>query len=691
MGQPHELPYTMALSSRVSIGSGVFLLLQAFFILNIEGRVLVSEAGKELPTTAWLPYSTSISSYPQCCGNDPHCQMVRLSDELLKTLVDSPSALRLEFSGVDATENLQVLLAYDKELQAATSHGNIGTKLYFVAPSTLEERSKAPCLVAGQEASMNLFHKLILLGESSGPSPSLYVPLKGSPPLSCCEDSTVCTKISFEANLLSQRTSIVQIPLPWRLPQLFPDKLESFRLSSTIPASCVGLCDIYNYRGAPGLSARVINSRDGKHPSLSMTWNGVTYSADFCPSANGYVITAKAAEDLTLLAQLQESEISPEPQLQTRSLDGDAYDPIMGERTLISTPHCTYKDMFCDWDYGQIEVRNLNYTAQSDSNTYVDECRDACNSTASCKHFTVWRVWTQVNCYLLEDCKQTFVHACIKEETCISAPMNCTATTQVVGGCDPPASLTSDYIQWQCVDVDENVILPKSALNETVPVGTSCLLRCNAWEASDGKPGYLFSQCNSEGNWTATKALHGNANLTWPAGPYPLPTATETSDPAPLTCTCQDYDFQWPGTDEHYNPNAEVGAAFVCEGNPSVATGNITLNHTDTCFFLCDDYLVTEVSCTDGVWTSNLKTGLWCYNPIKCFLLDTYYAGPSLQSFASITSAEACVAKCDSRSDCNYWLHDPATNRCKIFKEVVTTSPNVGPTAGEKNSIRCAP
>merc|ERR1712121_553823 len=634
MGQPHELPYTMALSSRVSIGSGVFLLLQAFFILNIEGRVLVSEAGKELPTTAWLPYSTSISSYPQCCGNDPHCQMVRLSDELLKTLVDSPSALRLEFSGVDATENLQVLLAYDKELQAATGHANIGTKLYFVAPSTLEERSKAPCLVAGQEASMNLFHKLILLGESSGPSPSLYVPLKGSPPLSCCEDSTVCTKISFEANLLSQRTSIVQIPLPWRLPQLFPDKLESFRLSSTTPASCLGLCDIYNYRGAPGLSARVINSRDGKHPSLSMTWNGVSYSADFCPSANGYVITAKAAEDLTLLAQLQESEISPEPQLQTRSLDGDAYDPIMGERTLISTPHCTYKDMFCDWNYGQIEVRNLNYTAQSDSNTYVDECRDAC----------------------------------IKEETCISTPMNCTATTQVVGGCDPPASLTSDYIQWQCVDLDENVILPKSAPNETVPVGTSCLLRCNAWEGSDGKPGYLFSECNNEGNWTTTKALHGNANLTWPAGPYPLPTATEYHDPAPLTCTCQDYDVQWPGTDEQYNPNAEEGAAFVC-----------------------DDYLVTEVSCTDGVWTSNLKTGLWCYKkPVKCFLSDKFYGGSST-TLNSITSAEACVAECDSRADCNYWSHSPATNKCYIFKEVVNTATVVGATSGEKNSIRCAP
>jgi len=161
--------------------------------------------------------------------------------------------------------------------------------------------------------------------------------------------------------------------------------------------------------------------------------------------------------------------------------------------------------------------------------------------------------------------------------------------------------------------------------------------------------------------------------------------------PAPLTCTCQDYDFQWPGTDEQYNPNAEEGAAFVCEGNPSVATGNITLNHTDTCFFLCDDYVVTEVSCTDGVWTSNLKTGLWCYKqPFKCFLLDTSYMGPSIQSLQPITSAEACGASCDSRADCNYWTYQQTMSTCFIYKEVVGTGPSSGITCGEKNSVRCA-
>jgi len=161
--------------------------------------------------------------------------------------------------------------------------------------------------------------------------------------------------------------------------------------------------------------------------------------------------------------------------------------------------------------------------------------------------------------------------------------------------------------------------------------------------------------------------------------------------PAPLTCTCQDYDFQWPGTDEQYNPNAEEGAAFVCEGNPSVATGNITLNHTDTCFFLCDDYVVTEVSCTDGVWTSNLKTGLWCYKqPFKCFLLETRFIGSSVTS-VSASSAEVCGAICESRADCNYWKHESSMSTCTIYTEVTGTAASIGDTSGEKNSIRCAP
>jgi len=680
------LPSSMAHLPRMSMGCGVPLLLLSYFILNIDGRVLVSETGQELPTTAWLPYSPSIGSYPQCCGTNSGCQMVRLSTELLKTLSDSPTALRLEFSGVDATENLQVVLAFDKELQAATGHASIGSKLYFVAPTTLEERSKSPCLVAGQEASMNLFHKLVLLGESSGLSPALFEPLKGSPPLSCCEDSTVCTKISLDASLLSQRTKIVQIPLPWRLPQLFPDTLESFSLTSTIPASCIGLCDVYNYRGAPGLSARVFNSGAGKQPSLRMAWNGVTYSADFCPGANEYVMTAKASEDLSLLAQLQGSEESQQPQLQTRSLDDQDLVPLMGERTLISTPYCTYKDMYCDWNFHQLGVIALNYTAQSDSNTYVDQCRAACNTTATCKHFTVWRAWAHVNCYLMDDCSQQFVHVCLKEETCISAPMDCTNTTQVVGGCDPPTSLPSDYIQWQCADVDDNVILPKSSLNETVPVGTICLLRCNAWKATDNKPGYLFSECNHEGNWTTTKPLHGGSNLTWPEGPYPLPTATIGSDPAPLTCTCQDHTFQWPGTRAYYNPNSEEGAAFVCESKSSVETGNITLNDTDRCFFFCDDYLVTEVSCNDGVWTSNLETGLWCYKkPRSCpHFQNQEYSGATIAEI-SAPNAEACEEKCLATAGCNYWTDKYAN--CYLRATAGALSPFSGANSGDLTAI----
>jgi len=579
------------------------LLLVAFVLYSADARVLLTESGEMLETTAWLPYSDTLASYPQCCGETKNCQMVRISQEVLKVLTDSPSKLRIEFSGVTAGENLQIGLAYNSELEAASGQASFEGKLYYVAPLTKAERAASPCLVRGQENYMHLFHKLILLGESSGLTPPLITPLKGQVSPSCCKSSEACVKISLEDSLLSQQKSIVRIPLPWRFPQFFSDQLESFKLESTLPFECTGFCDMYNFRGSPHLTAKVTRDGQSKKPVLSISNNGDEYQARFCEADNGYVIATKIDQDASLANLLA---IEDNQELVNFE---DEFMALSGERTLVAG--CNYLGYFCDFNFYQEEVITLPYNESKLTEDYMDECRTFCNNGTSgnCQEFTVWKVWNSVKCFLLSDCLETYVHTCLEEDTCMSGGNNCNGTTKVVSGCQRPTLYSMGYLQWQCVDIEGRVI-ELSDSDTDLPIGTACFLRCNAWETVGGGQGYLFSECNNQGEWTTTSSLDGNA-LHWPASPYPLPTAAEGDA---LECNCQQTVLTWPETNNTYNPNIEEGAAFVCETRPIEKSGNITLQTNDECFFFCDDYLVTEVSCTDGIWSDSIDVGLWCYN-----------------------------------------------------------------------------
>jgi len=578
------------------------LLLVAFVLYSADARVLLTESGEMLETTAWLPYSDTLASYPQCCGQIKNCKMVRISEEVLKVLTDSPSKLRIEFSGVTAGENLQIGLAYNSELQAASGQASFEGKLYYVAPLSKAERAASPCLVRGQENYMHLFHKLILLGESSGLTPSLITPLKGQVSSSCCKSAEACVKISLEDSLLSQQKSIVRIPLPWRFPQFFSDQLEYFKLESTLPVKeCTGFCDRYNFRGSPGLTAQVTRDGQSKKPVLSISNNGDEYQARFCEADNGYVIATKIDQDDSL-----RNLLAIEDNQELINFEDD-FMALAGERTLVSG--CNYLGFFCDFNFHQEEVIDLTYNETKLTEDYMEECRMHCNSTSvGCTDFTVWKVWNQVQCFLLSDCEETYVHTCLDEDKCMSGGYNCNATTQVVSGCQRPVVYDVPYLQWQCVDIEGRVI--ELSDNDTdLMVGTACFLRCNAWETYGGGQGYLVSECNSQGNWTNTTSLDGS-NLYWPEGPYPLP--TDGQDLA-MQCNCQETKLKWPLTNTTYNPNEEDGAAFVCTNKIIEETGNITLETNDDCYFFCDDYLVTEVSCTDGIWSDSLDVGLWCY------------------------------------------------------------------------------
>jgi len=580
----------------------------AFVLYSADGRVLVTESGQMLETTSWLPYSASLASYPQCCGGNENCKMVRISQEVLQSLIDSPAKLRLGFSGVQAAENLQVSLAYNAQLNAASGHASIGGRLYYVAPLSLEERAASPCSVLGQENYMHLFHKLILLGDGSDLAPSLITPLKGRVSSRCCQDSEECSKIALEDSLLSQRKSILTIPLPWRFPQFFPDRLEDFKLERSFPpAQCNGFCDLYEFVGSPGLSAKVTRGGAEAKPELSISGQGGEYVARFCREENGYVINTKPKKDDSLAALLANENPGDAGIKQSRNFEDDLISPE--GRTLVAG--CTYLDFFCDINLYQNESIPLNATADSPMATYMDECRAQCNTTDSCTDFTVMKVWNEVTCYLLTDCAKTYVHQCLETGNCQSGPMDCNATTQVVSGCQRPTLFSAEYIQWQCVDIEGRVI-DMSDSDTDLDVGTVCLLRCNSWETVGGGRGYLYSECDEEGNWTTTTSLDNNA-LLWPPPPYDLPTDAENSITT-LKCNCPQTPLEWPLLNQTYNPNDETGAAFVCEGKPIQTSGTITLDTDDQCYFFCDDYLVTEVRCTDGIWSDSIDIGLWCYN-----------------------------------------------------------------------------
>merc|ERR1719312_1360297 len=132
----------------------------------------------------------------------------------------------------------------------------------------------------------------------------------------------------------------------------------------------------------------------------------------------------------------------------------------------------------------------------------------------------------------MDTCDEERNAACLTAKTCISGPVSCDNTTTVVTGCEPPSQLGPEYIPWQCNGPQGNV-LTAAEMSETLPVGSSCYLRCDSWKTASGSQGYLESTCDSDGEWTATVPHNDDDELKTPGGPYPLPTYNETDMPAP--------------------------------------------------------------------------------------------------------------------------------------------------------------
>jgi len=237
-----------------------------------------------------------------------------------------------------------------------------------------------------------------------------------------------------------------------------------------------------------------------------------------------------------------------------------------------------------------------------------------CAADAACKYWTWFTYRGSTTCYLLDSCAEERDAACLLNGNCVSGPEDCTNSTVVVDGCEKPRAPSPEYIPWQCSDTQGNTLTAEQ-LNTTIDVGTTCYLRCEAWETESGSRGYLESTCNEDGEWTATAPHNGDAALKVPLGPYPKPTGSG------LSCQCSPLHVVWEPTAEpspynYYDPHQPEldGAFFICE-SPAITSDNTYILQPDNaCAFWCDDHLAATLSCNDGIWSGQPELGFWCYN-----------------------------------------------------------------------------
>jgi len=237
-----------------------------------------------------------------------------------------------------------------------------------------------------------------------------------------------------------------------------------------------------------------------------------------------------------------------------------------------------------------------------------------CAADAACKYWTWFTYRGSTTCYLLDSCAEERDAVCLLNGNCVSGPEDCTNSTVVVDGCEKPRAPSPEYVPWQCSDTQGNTLTAEQ-LNTTIDVGTTCYLRCEAWETESGSRGYLESTCNEDGEWTATAPHNGDAALKVPLGPYPNPTGSG------LSCQCSPLHVVWEPTAEpspynYYDPHQpeQDGASFICESPAITADNTYILQADNVCAFWCEDHLAASISCNDGIWTGQPELGFWCYN-----------------------------------------------------------------------------
>jgi len=294
---------------------------------------------------------------------------------------------------------------------------------------------------------------------------------------------------------------------------------------------------------------------------------------------------------------------------------------VSGQMRADPGPDCWYPSNICAFGVadGVLRQEAIDTVANPTADLQAMACYGLCKAEGGCTDFTLFVSSRMSTCYLLDNCQEDSEAVCIEKGNCISGPADCVPVS-VNADCPQidKANTAAGNIHWQCSDGDGASI--NGYTESSIKAGSSCLLRCESWEALDGSDGFLNSECLADGTWSVPLTNNGEAELSFPAKPeagdYPKPNEVQ-----PYACGCKDLNVVWPlgegvlpADQFSYDPSTEMGTDFVCKDTIDTATGEFIINTDNSCKLFCDSYLLADVRCVNGEWTGQPELGFWCYD-----------------------------------------------------------------------------
>jgi len=235
-----------------------------FFALLLYDKILASgpnslvmDDGRELKN-AWFTYDSKMMTLPQCCDGSAACSMVRISEEVVKTVEENLKTEGYYNSWFYCCGNTKrVILSYNAATLRITGKVYDHRGIYLLESPSLQEVFTDPCFQPHLGKKMLIYYKLIKLDNNPGqvmPSPFIEK-VNIPPPTGCCRRGEHCEVFHVKVRSLGD-FSETAIYLPINDIDSTSDNAE-FTLKQTTPPKCKYDCESAKYSNKFGLSLRV--------------------------------------------------------------------------------------------------------------------------------------------------------------------------------------------------------------------------------------------------------------------------------------------------------------------------------------------------------------------------------------------------------------------------------------------------
>jgi len=573
---------------------GLLSLVPVALLIAASGAYDIYTDENVLLRNGWLTYAKT-TSLPMCCdANDSSCKMVRLSSQLYAKVKNNGKKLR--FSLKSSEGRMNAILSFNNGDLSGKVYQNDGTSwtLETIPASEATDRS-SKCYKSSYANSRQYYYRIKFHAKmTSGNLPSLLVDASADDASASCNQcyGSFCksvTKINSNALKADNDGNVPDIYVP-RADKPDADLDEVFTLSGTQPEKCRPFCDVYMYSNEIG-EMITISKQKGNSWSLRLEdimGEGLTLKN--CGA--GQILTGQKGVQTTIPLTAAAGKVAP----------GDL---------------CWYPNYICEPNYHTKSWFALELDPLKNDEDYVTECYNAYVECVECSHFTYVNLRDGPYCYLQVDCKIEYDTECFEKGKCKSGPTNC-EPIDPNANCTSPPDLGPDFQKWQCTDRKANRLGPVQPY-APLASGTVCLMGCGSWlsegsTAENPIAGYLYAQCQNNGEWTTVTSVSGEASLQFPVAPYPLPDAGIGEVPAPLSCGCPELTLTYNG--QIYNPNDEAGATLQCTDPESdfVPGVGFVIKSGNVCYLMCDNVLAVTIMCNEDGWTGQpLEYGVYCY------------------------------------------------------------------------------